>query len=533
MPEQYLIYLRKSRKDIDAERTGAGETLARHEKELLALAKRQKLTIGAIYKEIVSGETIAARPEMQRLLSEVETGCWAGVLVMEIERLARGDTKDQGIVAEAFKYGNAKIITPAKTYDPENEFDEEYFEFGLFMSRREYKTINRRIQRGRLASVKEGKYIASEAPYGYERAKIKDGKGYTLEIVQEEAQTVKLIFHLYTVGIPDHESVYTRLGSSRIAKHLDSLRIHARKNVTWSASSVRDILANPTYIGKVRWQWRREIKKVANGEVTVSRPKDDDCMLYDGLHEAIIDEFTFRAAQRIRKNRDHSPVKATTTLQNPLSGLIYCKKCGRMMTRLGANKRNKYDTLKCPDPYCDNISAPVSLVEASIMQSLNSWVAHYELNLTAEPDEGSQLLLESQKAAIDQIHARIDQLKQQQSKTFDLLEQEIYTNEIFLERNNALTKQLEDATIQLSELNRSYLREINRNTARQEFIPMVKTMLETYDSLPTPSAKNTWLKQVLGKVTYIKTERNKKSERNNANFEISIFPKIPESQYPD
>ena len=47
-------------------------------------------------------------------------------------------------------------MTPSKTYDPENEFDEEYFEFGLFMSRREYKTINRRLQRGRAASIKEG-----------------------------------------------------------------------------------------------------------------------------------------------------------------------------------------------------------------------------------------------------------------------------------------------------------------------------------------------------------------------------------------
>ncbi len=48
---------------------------------------------------------------------------------------------DQGIVSQAFKYSGTRIITPTKTYDPNNEFDEEYFEFGLFMSRREYQTI--------------------------------------------------------------------------------------------------------------------------------------------------------------------------------------------------------------------------------------------------------------------------------------------------------------------------------------------------------------------------------------------------------
>ena len=151
----YLIYLRKSRADMDAEAHGEGETLARHEKVLLTLAKKMELNVTAIYREIVSGETIASRPKMQQVIQEVEEGLWEGVLVMEVERLARGDTKDQGIVAEAFKYGNAKIITPMKVYDPQNEYDEEYFEFGLFMSRREYKTIRRRLERGRLASIKE------------------------------------------------------------------------------------------------------------------------------------------------------------------------------------------------------------------------------------------------------------------------------------------------------------------------------------------------------------------------------------------
>ena len=133
----YSMYLRKSRADAEAEARGEGETLARHEKALLELAKRLHLNVTEIYREVVSGETIAARPVMQQLLNEVEQGAWEGVLVMEVERLARGDTIDQGIVAQTFKFSDTKIVTPLKVYDPANEFDEEYFEFGLFMSRRE------------------------------------------------------------------------------------------------------------------------------------------------------------------------------------------------------------------------------------------------------------------------------------------------------------------------------------------------------------------------------------------------------------
>ena len=157
--EQYCIYLRKSRKDEEAEMAGAGETLARHEKTMLELAKNKNLIISKIYREIVSGDSIVASPVMQELLEDIKAGMWSGVLVMEVERLARGDTIDQGIVADAFKYASTKIITPAKTYDPDNEFDEEYFEYGLFMSRREYKTIRRRLHDGTISSIGEGKAV--------------------------------------------------------------------------------------------------------------------------------------------------------------------------------------------------------------------------------------------------------------------------------------------------------------------------------------------------------------------------------------
>lgn len=148
--KDYCMYLRKSRADVEAEARGEGETLSRHQNILLELAKKQKLNLVKIYREIVSGDSIAARPQMQSLLADITDGKYAGVLVVEVERLARGDTIDQGIVAQAFRESSTKIVTPTKTYDPDNEFDEEYFEFSLFMSRREYKTIKRECRQADL-----------------------------------------------------------------------------------------------------------------------------------------------------------------------------------------------------------------------------------------------------------------------------------------------------------------------------------------------------------------------------------------------
>ena len=154
----YFIYARKSRKDADLEALGI-DVLERHITTLLELAKTLSLPIGAIYREVVSGDSIDSRPVMSQVMAEVESCMWDGCLVMDVDRLARGDTIDQGRVQRAFFYSNTKIVTPNKTYDPANEYDNEYFEFSLFMSRREYATIKRRMQRGRERSSSDGYYV--------------------------------------------------------------------------------------------------------------------------------------------------------------------------------------------------------------------------------------------------------------------------------------------------------------------------------------------------------------------------------------
>jgi len=328
MSEEYVIYLRKSRIDTEY---GEAETLIKHERALTELAKQKNLTVTAVYKEIVSGDTIAARPVMQQLLSEVEKGRWAGVLVMEVERLARGDTVDQGIVAQTFKYSGTIIITPAKTYNPENQFDEEYFEFGLFMSRREYKTINRRLQQGRIASVKQGNYIGSVAPYGYN--KIKKGHIYTLEINHDEAETVRKVFSLYT---EEH------LGVSNIANYLNRMDIPTRNGGKWNNGTVRGIIENPVYIGKIRWNARKTVKNMSGGVLKSSRPRNTEIMLIDGIHEPIISDETFSAAQDIRTSRRISPVKASEGIVNPLTGLVVCSECGHKMVRRPSKTAEDY-----------------------------------------------------------------------------------------------------------------------------------------------------------------------------------------------
>ena len=251
--EQYAKYLRKSRFDRDYAEMSVEETLKRHEAILDRLAGERGYRVIKTYYEVVSGESIAARPEIQKLLEEVNAGLYAGVLVVDLERLARGNSADQAYISQVFQFSGTKIITPAKVYDPSDEFDEEYFEFGLFMSRREYKTITRRLIRGRDSSASEGKYISSIAPYGYRRLKLPGEKGYTLEPHPQEAEVVKKMFDLFL----------HRAGTKQIANALNDLSVPTRHGGPWSYSTVGQILANPVYMGKIRRGWSRQVKSAA------------------------------------------------------------------------------------------------------------------------------------------------------------------------------------------------------------------------------------------------------------------------------
>lgn len=110
------IYLRKSRADLEAEARGEGETLAKHRTTLLKIAKEMNLNVLSVREEIVSGESLVKRPEMLALLEEIEDNKYDVVLCMDMDRLGRGGMKEQGIILEAFKRSNTKIMTPRKTY---------------------------------------------------------------------------------------------------------------------------------------------------------------------------------------------------------------------------------------------------------------------------------------------------------------------------------------------------------------------------------------------------------------------------------
>lgn len=492
------IYLRKSRADEELEKTvGQGETLTKHKKALLKIAKERKFDIIEIKEELVSGESIFHRPKMIELLNEVESNKYDGVLVMDMQRLGRGDMQDQGVILKTFKESNTKIITPQKTYDLNDDFDEEYSEFEAFMSRKELKMITRRMQGGRQRSVEDGNYLGTYAPLGYDIEKI--GRSRTLK-PNSYADVVKLIFNRYIEGY----------GTGMIADELNSLGYKSATGKDFEKSSVLFILKNLVYIGKITWKKKEEKKSTTPGKIKDTRMRDkSEWIIVDGKHPAIIDEDTFFKAQKILEGKYHVPYQIVNGIANPLAGIMICGVCGSKMIlrKYTSGASHIMCTKKCG---CK--SSRFDYVENAVLEGLKKYYNELEIIIK----EKKEPKVDVHKRQIELLNKELKTLKIQKNNIFDLFEQGKYDEDIFIERSSNVSSRIEDITSQLKLLQKTIEDDNKKFITSKE----IKNVIDGYYSANIKE-KNELLKSILFKVEY-----NKAKHQKNDDFNIELFPKI-------
>lgn len=490
---RYCKYLRKSRADELREAMGEMETLARHDAALSALADRLGIHVSETYKEIESGESISGRPEMQRLLADVKAGKWDGVLTMEAERLSRGNAIDQGVIGQAFSMTNTLVITPNKIYDPMSEADMEYFEFGLFMSRREYKAINRRLVAGRIASTKAGQFISNKVPYGYRKAVI-DGK-HTLEPDEKTAPVLREIFDLYESG----------MSMRAIAKRMTDMGVPAPGGQRqWIGTSLSKMLRNRTYLGYVHWEKDIHVKTLGKDGVTVinRRVPNKDYIEAKGLHEPLVSEEQFERVQQML-SRNKAPARNDYGLINPLSGVLRCAKCGatmrrqpwRRLIRVIHNPNQGYNCCRSTD---------MAKVMKAIVESLESTVRDFELEVKSPDTSVAKERYESDKARLE---ATIAECKKAVSDNFDRMERGVITEEDFVERRKVLDDRATSAREQLASLEPPNVEKIQDTIA---------TMHELIRMLPDESipakVRNNLLRSIVERIEYTNSPPGGKDE---------------------
>jgi len=499
-----VAYLRKSRADGEE---SVEEVLARHERMIQDYALRTwntELTEKQIFREIQSGETIASRPVIQRLIRMIQDGKVEAILCVDLQRLSRGDLIDVGELSRLFLYSGCKILTPAHSYDITDEYDRKFFEMELMHGNDFLEYTKKIMSRGRKQSVLEGNYIGSRAPYGYDKVMI--GKRPSLVINPKEAEVVRLIFDLYTG--PD------LIGPTLIADRLNQMGIPSQRMDHWTAAAVRNVIENPLYIGKVTWDRRKTIKKYVNGQIAESRPTSDEYILVDGKHDPIIsqeiwDRAKEAAATRALPSARHDREK----IVNPLSGLLVCSECGYMMS---FKQCYDYRTKKpinpiflCTTKGCSCRGSTVTVVLERLRENLIS----HQKELREKTEENKKTAGEITAAL---YQTELNDLLRQREKLFEFLERGIYTEEVFVERSGKLNAKIDAARAAIEAIQKREESKIRS----ESFDASLQKCIDSLAAEAAPEVVNPLLKTVILQIKY---HRLRSPDRSYTSMDLSVY----------
>lgn len=492
-PEEVIIYLRKSRQDDPL--MSVEEVLAKHETILDEWSEKHlggRVPEENRFREVVSGETIEDRPEVKKVLRLIEKPQYKAVLVVEVQRLSRGDLEDAGRLIKLLRFTETIVLTPQKNYSIQDEYDRDAFERELKRGNEFLEYQKKIMLRGRLLSVSQGNYIASVAPYGYDKHIIEDGrkKCHTLKINDYEAAAVRMIFDMY---------VNQDVGRFTIAKKLTECGFVPHKSKTWNEDVVKGILTNPAYIGKVRWNWRKSVHIVEDGEIIVKRPrrKIDEYLIFDGKHEPIVDEELFKKAQiKMGKN---ARTKSEYNLRNPFVTLVYCQ-CGKIMNYQTFKNKNgnvrAEPRLTCTGQhYCGTSSCAFSEMMKEVKKVLRQCIADFEYRIQNDDVDARKL----HQDLVLRMKERIEELDRKEIRLWEKYTDEKMPKHIFDKMNSDLIAEKKEIQEALCKAEDSMPEPVDYEEKRLRF----QTALDALDD-PNVSLerKNLLLKACIERIEY-------------------------------
>lgn len=497
--DEIIMYLRKSRTDDPT--LSVEETLAKHEQMLDEWVERNLPGLGKVpetnrYREVVSGETIDSRPKVQEVLHRSESPRVKAVLIVEPQRLSRGDLEDIGRLVKLLRYSNTIVITLQYTYDLRDERDRDMFERELKRGNEFLEYQKRIMNNGRLLSVQNGNFIGQKAPYGYRKIEIKEGKKkcFTLEPDPETAHIVKMIFELYRDGY----------GATRIADKLDSLHVPAPQGEKWSPHSIPRTLGNEHYLGKVVWNKRATVRTIRDGDVVISRPTAEDYLIYEGKHPAIISQELWDAVQA--KLGTIPPNPKARNFENPLAGLLFCKTCGTILTRR-TYKNKEGEERSAPRFACNNqrncgtSSARVDEVLAEVVKVLRATIADFEIRI----EQGTDDSVEIHRQMVARLEKRLRELRELEIAQWDEKTKGGMPAHVFERLNGQTLQEIEEVQQALCETKNSIPEPVDLQARLSSFHAALYSLL----SPDAPAReKNALLKACIDRVDFYRERVN-------------------------
>lgn len=380
--------------------------------------------------EGISGAGMDERIGLLRALKLLHTRKINYLVVWKLSRLSR-KVADVVRITERLDHNETFLISVKDNIDTSSPMGKPFLYIASIFAEMERDSMIIQVKGGMEQKAREGRWNGGISPIGY-RLQEKE-----LVIDEVEAEIVKTIFTEY---LKDN-------GYKAIAKLLNDQGYKTRKGFAFSGGTVKEILRNPTYMGKIRWgKLKNWSKKNSDGERT--RTYNDEAILVDGIHQAIVDEDTFNRVQNMIDTNPRNHVKQFSS-NHILSGLLKCPDCGYGMSIQQMNRSGRFYAYYSCNQYankktCKPNLIPKEKIEAEFFEILDTIINEEEfMNRILFSLNNAGLDIIDIEKSIERKQAELRKLKTREEKLFDeLLEgDEQYRDKIrmkILENSNAL-----------------------------------------------------------------------------------------------
>ena len=312
--KKVAIYARVS----TVEQAEEGYSIDEQERLLREYCDKHNLEVYKAYSDRgISGKDIKHRPELKQMLKDSEENKFDMVLVWKINRLSR-KLADVLKMVELFEKNNVTFKSYSEPFETNTPAGKMQFQMMALIGEFERGTIAQNVKMGMLARARDGKWCGNRV-LGYDIAQVegslnKKRKETKLIINEKEAESVRLIFDEYNNG----------KGYKAITSKLNKLGYKTKKGNNFSVGSIRDILTNPVYIGKVRYNVRQDWSEKRRRNI------NPNPIIVDGIHEPIINIELWDKVQKIMESKKGKP-KRIYDGEYPLTGILKCPVCGAGM----------------------------------------------------------------------------------------------------------------------------------------------------------------------------------------------------------
>lgn len=489
------LYLRKSRGENESD-------LYKHETELVDMCVKNNWKY-ITYKEIESGDSIALRPVMQKLLMDVENEMFDAVCVVDIDRLGRGDLGDQDRIKKAFLRSNTLVVTPQQTYNLNNENDEFAVDMRSFIARVEYKQIVKRLTKGKKIGARLGQWTNGTPPLPYEYERYSDKYNPKGLVINDE----KLVIYRQII-----ESALEGKTPSEIAFELNKQGIKSPRGCNWSNVTVYRLLVDETHLGHIISNKSvgdgHKVKKHSS-KLYTKIPKDQWVVVHN-CHEPVKTSEEHEKILMLINSRNLYFPRKTIKRTYALSGLVKCGVCGHtMQIYYRPDRRTKYALKPCW--YKDSVGNKCLNRGGNledIYECINTTLKEYECEikkLIDESDDQSERL--KKKSQIDAIKKRIGTQERTVEFIYEQFEKGLYSESRFKDRRDKAEAELERLKEKLSVLN---IQLKNLNSLRnKDRIEAIKMFYETLDNQNlSEEDRNLLYRTIIEKIIYTRMDTN-------------------------